>query len=116
MFQTGLAEFKRVAVSTGGQRGGESREVNLLSLIAVWWAVRWQDRNICDFGRERRLVYFNGSERGDKRRDETRVLERDGRKRGETERDKGIKTDSFALVLYFEEEREGEGEGGAGER
>lgn len=103
-------------MSTGGQRGGESQEVNLLSLIAVWWAVRWQDRNICDFGRERRLVYFNGSERGDKRRDETRVLERDGRKRGETERDKGIKTDSFALVLYFEEEREGEGERGAGER
>lgn len=41
-------------------------------------------------------------------------MERDGKKRGE--RDKGIKTDSFALVLYFEEEREGEGEGGAGER
>lgn len=71
MFQTGLAEFKRDAVSTAGQSEGESREVSLLSLIAVRWAVRWQDRNICDFGRERRLVYFNGSERGDKRRDET---------------------------------------------
>ena len=38
VFQTGLAEFKRrVSVSTGGQRGGESQEVRkVLSLMARW--------------------------------------------------------------------------------
>lgn len=80
-----------------------------------WWPVDAvdrpprQDRNICDFGRERRLVYFNGPER---EREETRawVLERDGKKR-EREGDKDRLFCARSLFRGGEREREIEGEG-----
>lgn len=75
-----------------------------------WWPVDAvdrpprQDRNICDFGRERRLVYFNGPER---EREETRawVLERDGKKR-EREGDKDRLFCARSLFRGGERERD----------